>query len=84
MTPTPERRGAVRLETALSIADPERRLAALDTIQRNTDDVAARIRAARAEAVRELADDGWTWEDIGALLGVTRQRAQQIAANNHR
>jgi DNA-directed RNA polymerase specialized sigma24 family protein len=36
------------------------------------------IRAERREAVNELYASGWTWEQIGSLIGVSKQRAWQI------
>jgi hypothetical protein len=36
-------------------------------------------RAERRQLVNELRAEGMTFEDIGAILGVSRQRAWQIA-----
>ena len=39
---------------------------------------AQQARARRRDAVRGLVDAGWTYQQIGERLGVTRQRAEQI------
>src|SRR5664280_1768875 len=37
-----------------------------------------RIRAERQAAVIDLRDKGWTWQQIGDVIGTGRQRAWQI------
>ena len=36
------------------------------------------LRAERRTAILELRLEGWTWRDIGAELGVGKERAWQI------
>ena len=38
-----------------------------------------RIARERAKAVRELRESGYDWTTIGKIVGVSRQRAYQIA-----
>lgn len=40
----------------------------------------ATIRAIRSDAIRALRTEDLTWPQIGEILGVTPQRAQQLAA----
>lgn len=67
------------LDRALGIADPEARLRALDALVPLADEIPARVRAARAQAVRDLHATGKSWTEVGAVLGVTRQRAHTLA-----
>jgi len=39
--------------------------------------LAEEIDTARAEAVKDLRGHGYSWAEIGARLGITRQAAQQ-------
>jgi len=43
--------------------------------------LAEEIDAATAEAVKDLRDCGYSWAEIGARLGITRQAAQQRWGN---
>ncbi|MCZ7413051.1 hypothetical protein [Streptomyces sp. WMMC897] len=40
----------------------------------------ARLRELRQRRVQALKEQGKTWKEIGALIGVTASRAQQIGA----
>lgn len=84
MTPT-SRSLEFELERALAIHDPERRLTALEALAPLVDGMADRVRKGRAQAIRELSAVGRSWVDIAAIIGISPQRAQQIANNpNHR
>lgn len=41
--------------------------------------VSATVRALQADSIRAMRDEGMTWAQIGAELGVGSQRAQQLA-----
>lgn len=49
-------------------------------LRREADDLSARSREATADAARRLRDAGLSVREIGALLGIAHQRAQQILA----
>lgn len=36
------------------------------------------LSALRAAAVLELRNDGWSWREVGALLGIHRNRAAHL------
>lgn len=48
-------------------------------LREEADAAAERAAAVTNEAVRSLADAGFTYRDIGTMTGVSYQRAQQIA-----
>jgi DNA-directed RNA polymerase sigma subunit (sigma70/sigma32) len=53
----------------------------------NQDSYNAALQAAarpRAETALKLKEEGRTWEEIGELLGVSRQRAQALGAQAKR
>ena len=49
-------------------------------LRREADDLSARSREATADVARRLRDAGLSVREIGALLGIAHQRAQQILA----
>ena len=55
-------------------------IAEVRRLRREADDLTARSRAATADAARHLRDAGLSVREIGALLGIAHQRAQQILA----
>ncbi len=61
------------------IADPAERIRAIRAVQEGRrsedDELVHRL----VTAVRALRDSGRTWPEIGAVAGVTAQRAQQLA-----
>jgi len=66
-------------DTVRGVAAPDERLVAAHRALDKVDRVRHELLAVRAEAVIELRDGGWEWADIGAQVGVTYQRAQQMA-----
>lgn len=83
--PTPT--AATRLEKLSAgigrIVAPSRRLEAANALLDAVPSFAGELRAIRAGAIRELKEGGLTWAAIGEELGVSPQRAQQMAAELH-
>lgn len=75
----------VRLElrgillAVVQVHDPEERLRRLAVVGEGVDDLEARIRRLKRSAILELRRDGWHWHRIGAVLGVSAQRAEQLS-----
>jgi len=63
------------------IKNPERRARAAHELAESWPGIGGTIRVVRADAIRALKKDGdgRTWEAIGTLLGVTKQRAEQLS-----
>lgn len=61
------------------IADPLARYRALTVAGGKAAAVVLRIAEARGAAVRQMHDDGRSYGEIGELIGLTRQRAYQLA-----
>jgi len=59
--------------------DPLARYHALTAAQRNVAALLARFAEERGAAVREMYDSGMSYGEIGELIGVSRQRAYQLA-----
>ena len=60
--------------------DLDEDIAEVRRLRREADDLAARSRDATADVARRLHDAGLSGREIGALLGIAHQRAQQILA----
>lgn len=63
------------------ITDPAKRAVAAHELAEALSSTRATVSAIRGGAIRDLRRDGGsrTWDAIGELLGVTRQRAEQLA-----
>ena len=70
-----------RVDRALAVADPSRRLRLLAEIHAETMALGLTLRARKRDAILELRSfpDRKTWEEIGELLGVSAQRAEQLS-----
>lgn len=68
-----------RFVSVLELIDPIERLRALHELAADAEELPRGIREARADAVLELRAQGKTWRAIGDLLGVSTQRAEQLA-----
>lgn len=85
-TPTstdgPERVSFVGLlAVVLNVADPRERLRRLATAEAGIDELADHLRRAKRAALLEIraTDPRATWADLGEILGVTGQRAEQLS-----
>lgn len=69
------------LDLARTTEDPRTRLEFLAELTERTDEVRSEIRTIRRDLVRELRRDGegFQWSEIGILLGVSAQRAEQLS-----
>lgn len=67
------------LRALADIADPVDRAKQLTAALAQFPDVQAELKAARHGAVTEMRASGMSHADVGAELGVSRARAQQIA-----
>jgi hypothetical protein len=67
------------LDRVRAIADPAERAKELTRVVRQLPEIGAAIREARRQAVQELRQAGWSHQMVADLLGVHRNRAQQIA-----
>ncbi len=81
MTEQPEE--VARFLDALSaleaIDDDAECAAAITRVLKDWPESHARLREVRQQRVRNLRDQGKTWQEIGDLLGIHFTRAQQIA-----
>jgi hypothetical protein len=68
-----------RLDAALRTPDPVVRYRQLQEVRADVDDLGRRIRAGRQGCARALKDEGRTWDEVGALLGLSLQGAEQLA-----
>lgn len=70
-----------RVDRAVAVADPASRLRLLAEIHAETMALGRELRARKREAILELRSypDRKTWEEIGDLLGVSQQRAEQLS-----
>lgn len=70
-----------RVERALSLAEPALRLRRLAEIHAETMALGLELRARKREAILELRShpDRKTWVEIGEILGVSQQRAEQLS-----
>lgn len=66
------------LETVRAIPEPQARALAAEHALEALSAQADELRAVRAAAVLELKD-GRTWDEVGALFGVSGSRAHQLA-----
>ena len=69
-----------RIRRALSIEDPQRRLATLLTLLTDVEAVRSEVLIARDTTIRELHRTGVRIVDLVALTGLTRARVNQILA----
>lgn len=69
------------LAAVLHVDDPRERLRRLATIEEGLEDLRGRIRRVRRNAILEIRsrEPLCTWTEIGELLGVSGQRAEQIS-----
>lgn len=69
------------LDDVVTLPDPVERFRALAELDDPVREFASRIRAERVRAVREMRgrEPRPSWAEIGAELGVTGARAQQLA-----
>lgn len=67
------------LVDALRIADPVRRIDALDAVASRCGELVTTVARHRGAAVRELRV-GRTWTEVADLLGIRESRARQLAA----
>jgi hypothetical protein len=67
------------VERIRAIADPAERAREIRVVLRDLADVDQAARQLRAETVQELRAAGMSHAKIGELLGIHRNRAQQVA-----
>jgi DNA-directed RNA polymerase specialized sigma24 family protein len=67
------------LRALADIPDATERAKQLTAVLAELPDVQAQLKAARQQAVVEMRAGGMSHADVGAELGVSRARAQQIA-----
>ena len=70
---------STRLAEAVTEADPVTRLRLLAVIHQETCEMSDALRIAKRDTIRELRTTGMTWQRIGDALGVSKQRAEQLA-----
>ena len=70
---------STRLAEAVTEADPVTRLRLLAVIHQETCEMSDALRIAKRDTIRELRATGMTWQRIGDALGVSKQRAEQLA-----
>jgi hypothetical protein len=77
MAPRPED----LLADVVALEDPVDRFRALTELDAAAREFPVALRAARAEAIAELRRSGRSWDEIGALLGISKARAWQLGAD---
>ena len=70
---------SARLTAAVTEKDPVSRLRLLEAIQAETAGLSESLRSARRDAIQELRSADATWREIGDILGVSAQRAEQLS-----
>lgn len=70
------------LKTLLGIADPVRRFRYLQRLTKRTGLFQERVIALKAEALREIkaSDPDLTWDQVGAMFGISGSRAHKLAS----
>lgn len=67
----------------LAIGEPLDRIRAIDEAIETIAGTTSRLRKLKAQAIRDLRENGEdrrrTWAEVGALLGVSEQRAEQLS-----
>ena len=66
------------IEALAEIADPAARIRAVDSAHAGTQAAVEDLRSVKAAAIRELRATT-TWREIGEILGVSKQRAEQLS-----
>lgn len=70
-----------QLETA---DDPRYQVEAATEMHRLVRELVSRVATIRTGAMQALVADGWTYEEIGDLVGITRARVEQIVNRRQR
>lgn len=71
------------IDELLAIGEPLARIRAIDETIETLAGTTSRLRKLKAQAIRDLRENGEdrrrTWAEVGALLGVSEQRAEQLS-----
>lgn len=67
------------LETLGAISDPALRLRRLADLAGELSTHQAAVRRFRRDTILDLRAEGWTWPEIGRILGVTGARAEKMS-----